>query len=36
VTGGAESPPAAPEFNGHAMVGRMLSELAVSGGPDHR
>jgi hypothetical protein len=33
ATGGAESPPAAPEFNGQATVDRMLSELAVSGGP---
>jgi LuxR family maltose regulon positive regulatory protein len=36
ATGGAESLPAAPEFNGQAMVDRMLSELAVSGSPDHR
>src|SRR5260370_36963780 len=32
-TGGAEAPPAAPEFNGQAMVDKVLSELAVSGGP---
>src|SRR2546430_5924194 len=33
ATGGAESPPAAPEFNGQAMVDKVLSELAASGGP---
>ena len=33
ATGGAESLPAAPEFNGQAMVDKVLSELAVSGGP---
>jgi len=33
ATGGAESLPAAPEFNGQAMVDRMLSELAASAGP---
>ena len=27
----AESLPAAPEFNGQAMVGKVLSELAASG-----
>ncbi len=32
ATGGAQSPPAAPGFQGHAMVGTMLSELAASGG----
>src|SRR5258708_6849285 len=32
ATGGAESPPAAPEFNGQAMVDKVLSELVVSGG----
>jgi hypothetical protein len=32
ATGGAESPPAAPEFNRHAMVDKVLSELAASGG----
>ena len=30
---GAEFPPAAPEFNGQAIVDKVLSELAVSGGP---
>ena len=33
ATGGAESLPAAPEFNGQAIVDKVLSELAVSGGP---
>jgi hypothetical protein len=33
ATGGAESLPAAPEFNGQAMVDNVLSELAASGGP---
>jgi hypothetical protein len=33
ATGGAESPPAAPGFNGQAMVDKVLSELATSGGP---
>ena len=33
ATGGAESPPAAPGFNGQAMVDKVLSELAASGGP---
>jgi LuxR family maltose regulon positive regulatory protein len=33
ATGGAESLPAAPEFNGQAMVDKVLSELAVPGGP---
>jgi LuxR family transcriptional regulator, maltose regulon positive regulatory protein len=36
ATGGAESLPAAPEFNGQAMVDKMLSELGVSARPDHR
>ena len=31
--GGTESPPAAPGFNGQAMVDKVLSELAASGGP---
>jgi LuxR family transcriptional regulator, maltose regulon positive regulatory protein len=33
ATGGAEPPPAAPGFNGQAMVDKVLSELAASGGP---
>ena len=33
ATGGAGFPPAAPGLNGQAMVDRMLSELAASGGP---
>jgi LuxR family maltose regulon positive regulatory protein len=33
ATGGAEPPPAAPGFNGRAMVDKVLSELAASGGP---
>jgi hypothetical protein len=33
ATGGAESPPAAPEFKGQAMVDKVLSDLAVSGSP---
>ena len=33
ATGGAETPPAAPGFNGQAMVDKVLSELAASGGP---
>ena len=33
AAGGAESPPAAPGFNGQAMVDKVLSELAASGGP---
>ncbi len=33
VSGGAESPPASPGFNGPAMVDKILSELAVFGGP---
>jgi LuxR family transcriptional regulator, maltose regulon positive regulatory protein len=33
ATGGAEPPPAAPGFDGQAMVGKVLSELAASGGP---
>jgi LuxR family maltose regulon positive regulatory protein len=32
ATGGAQSPPAAPGFNGQAMVDTMLSELAAAGG----
>jgi LuxR family transcriptional regulator, maltose regulon positive regulatory protein len=33
TAGGVESPPAAPGFNGQAMVDKVLSELAASGGP---
>ncbi len=33
ATGGAEPPPAAPGFNGQAMVDKALSELAASSGP---
>ncbi len=33
AAGSAESPPAAPEFNGQAMVDKVLTELAASGGP---
>jgi LuxR family transcriptional regulator, maltose regulon positive regulatory protein len=33
ATGGAEPPPPAAEFNGQAMVDKVLSELAASGGP---
>jgi LuxR family maltose regulon positive regulatory protein len=33
ATGGAEPPPAAPGFNGQAMVDKVRSELAASGGP---
>ena len=33
ATGGAEPPPAVPGFNGQAMVDKVLSELAASGGP---
>ncbi|MEN3305952.1 MAG: LuxR family transcriptional regulator, maltose regulon positive regulatory protein [Micromonosporaceae bacterium] len=33
ATGGAEPPPAAPGFNGQAMVDKVLSELATPGGP---
>jgi LuxR family maltose regulon positive regulatory protein len=33
ATGGAEPPPAAPGFNGQAMVNKVLSELAAPGGP---
>ena len=33
ATGGAEPPPAAPGFNGQAMVDKVLSELAAPGGP---
>jgi LuxR family maltose regulon positive regulatory protein len=33
ATGGAEPPPAAPGFNGQAMVDRVRSELAAAGGP---
>jgi LuxR family maltose regulon positive regulatory protein len=33
ATGGAEPPPAAPGFNGQAMVDKVLSELAAAGGP---
>src|SRR2546430_7450484 len=32
ATAGAESPPVAPEFNGQAMIDKVLSELAASGG----
>jgi LuxR family transcriptional regulator, maltose regulon positive regulatory protein len=33
ATGGAESPPAAPGFDGRAMVDKVRSELAASGAP---
>ena len=33
ATGGAQPPPAAPGFNGQAMVDKALSELAAAGGP---
>jgi LuxR family maltose regulon positive regulatory protein len=33
ATGGAGSPPAAPGFNGQAMVDKVRSELAACGGP---
>ena len=33
ANGGAESPPAAPGFNGQAMVDKVLAEVAASGGP---
>src|SRR5215469_2592010 len=33
ATGAAESPPAAPGFNGPAMVDKVRSELTASGGP---
>jgi len=33
ATGGAEPPPAAPGFNGQAMVDKVRPELAASGGP---
>ncbi len=33
ATGGAEPPPAAPGFNGQAMVDKVLSDLAGSGDP---
>ena len=33
ATGGAEPPPAAPGFNGQAMVHKVLSELVASGEP---
>jgi LuxR family maltose regulon positive regulatory protein len=33
ATGGAGSPPAAPGFNGQAMVDKTLSELEARGGP---